>query len=308
MARTLRILLVEDDPEDALLFRRRCPPGAQLQHVTELQAALALLRQGATDVCFTDYRLGPAMGLDLIRAARREGLRVPMVVITGQDIESLGENALLAGATDFVPKDNLDAATIQRVARWALIRRHVENQREDLLGDTLLIQLMGEAPRPLPPAMAPATGADALRRVLYISQARRSFSQAELLSLCAGFAARNARTQVTGFLVQLGNCFLQLIEGEPPAIEVLLRAIQADARHSDMTIVLDEPISARAFGHWNMGCFNLNIRYEFSPSKWLSLLSALHRILEPMGADREHLIAMVRVLPELLAKHTAQAA
>ena len=123
MSKPLRILLVEDDADDALLFQRRSPPTFRVQHVTQADEALVVLRSQGCDVCFTDYRLGAGTGLELVRRARSEGLRVPLVVVTGQDVEALGENALLAGATDFVPKDDLSTATLERVARWALIRR-----------------------------------------------------------------------------------------------------------------------------------------------------------------------------------------
>lgn len=129
MTPALRILLVEDDAEDALLFGKRLPAGFRLVHVRETELAMSILRGAGCDVCFTDYRLGADTGLELVRQVRAEGLNVPMVVITGQDIESLGENALLAGATDFLPKDDLCAASIQRVARWAMIRRLVENRQ-----------------------------------------------------------------------------------------------------------------------------------------------------------------------------------
>lgn len=132
MSQNLKILLVEDDAEDALLFMRRCPNRYQVRHVECAADALRALRTQPYDLCFADFRLGAVSGLDLVREARAEGLRLPLIVITGQDIDSLGENALLAGATDFVPKDDLDTATIERVTRWALIRRHVENRRESV--------------------------------------------------------------------------------------------------------------------------------------------------------------------------------
>ena len=136
MNRPLQVLLVEDDAEDALLFMRRCPSSFRIRHVTSVGEALQALHVGGIDVCFTDYRLGLDTGLELVRDIRANGLRLPVVVITGQDVELLGENALIAGATDFVPKDGLDTASIERVTRWALIRRHVENRG---LGAPLLL-------------------------------------------------------------------------------------------------------------------------------------------------------------------------
>lgn len=300
MAKPLSILLVEDDAEDALLFRRRCPANAQLLQVSDVDGALQRLRLGGTDICFADYRLGAESGLDLIRKARNEGLRVPMVVITGQEIESLGENALLAGATDFVPKDDLNAAVIERVARWALIRRHVENRREDTLSEEAVLQLLG---RPPVPAVLDVTGtSEALRRVVYISQSRRAFTQLELLGLCASFAASNARCQITGVLVLAGNCFLQAIEGSPQAIEMLLRRIQVDPRHSDLSLLIDETIRKRSFAHWNMGCVHLNVRYEMSAGRWQNIRTELGQQLAEGQDRRRDLTQLIRTLPEVLGR------
>jgi len=303
MAKPLSILLVEDDAEDALLFKRRCPPQAQLRHVPDVASAMELLRHGGIDICFTDYQLGVASGLDLIRKARGEGLRVPMVVITGQEIESLGENALLAGATDFVPKDDLDASVIERVARWALIRRHVENRREDTLSEEAVLQLLGRAP--MPAVLDVSATPEELRRVVYISQSRRAFTQLELLNLCAGFAAGNARCQITGVLVLAGNCFLQVIEGSPQAVEVLLRRIQADSRHSDMSLLVDEPLRRRGFGQWNMGCVHLNVRYEMSAGRWQNILNELGQSLADGQDRRRDLTQLIRSLPDVLGRLAA---
>lgn len=303
MAKPLSILLVEDDAEDALLFKRRCPARAQLTHVLDVAAALELLRQGSIDICFTDYQLAAASGLDLIRKARNEGLRVPMVVITGQEVESLGENALLAGATDFVPKDDLDAAVIERVARWALIRRHVENRREDSLSEEAVLQLLGRPP--VPAVLDVSASAEELRRVVYMSQSRRAFTQLELLGLCAGFAAANARCQITGVLVLAGNCFLQVIEGSPQAIEVLLRRIQTDPRHSDMSLLADEPTRRRSFAQWNMGCVYLHVRYEMSAGRWQNVLTELGQSLCTGKDRRTELTQVIRSLPDVLGRLAA---
>lgn len=300
MSKPLRILLVEDDADDALLFQRRCPPTFRVQHVTQADAAMAVLRNQGCDLCFTDYRLGASTGLELVRRARAERLRVPLVVVTGQDVESLGENALLAGATDFVPKDDLSTATLERVARWALIRRHVENRREDAVGEEALTRLMGRAPRVA--AEPPAPASPAARRVIYLSRALRSFSGAELLTLCSAFSAANARLHVTGALLHVGNRFLQVIEGEQVVIEVLLRRIESDPRHGDLSVLIDEPINARAFAQWNMGCVNLNEQYELSSTQLAKLRTQASRLLEEVNAPREGIRELIRGLPALLQR------
>lgn len=303
MPKSLRILLVEDDAEDALLFQRRCPPGFRVQHVESAEAALTALRAGTYELCFTDYRLGTVTGLDLVRSARAEGQRLPIVVMTGQDVDSLGENALLAGATDFLPKDDLSSATLDRVARWALIRRHVENRRVDSVSNELVTRLMGRPPRgPLP-----ATPPD-LRRVLYLSRARRTFSAQDLLLMCGAFSAANAATHVTGVLVHAGNRFLQIIEGEPDTIEILLRRIEADARHGDMSVVLDEPVGTRLFAQWNMSCLHLDERYELSPTQWQGVRGQILRLLGGESMTRERIAQLIASLPALLGRAASVAA
>jgi CheY-like chemotaxis protein len=303
MSKPLRILLIEDDAEDALLFTRRCPSGYQVQHATSGVSALETLRRGGIDICFTDYRLGPDNGLDIVRAARAEGLRVPIVVVTGQDLEALGENALLAGATDFVPKDGLDGAAISRLTRWSLIRRHVENQREDALSEEALAQLLGHAPKS---QGAKSSSSDdspgTLRRVLYLSQALQTPSAQELLIMCSGFAAANARTHVTGVLVCAGNRFMQVMEGEHTAIEVLLQRIRRDPRHSDMAVVLDEVVPTRIFSQWNMGSVHLHERYDSSSTNWLGLQEQVNRLLRADGITRDSVSQLIRGLPTLLGR------
>lgn len=247
--RSLRILLVEDDHEDAFLFQKRCTHRVSVQHVTTVANALAALRESVFDACFVDYRLGADSGLDFVRAARARHVHLPLVVITGQQIEVLGENALLAGATDFIPKENLDAETIERTVRWALIRRHVEVHREDQANAAIVSHLMGR----VPPLATPPPGGDPLRRLLYVSLATQTISPAELLLMCSKFAAANARMGVTGVLIHSGERFLQAIEGPAPAIEILLRRIQSDSRHGQMQVILDEPAAGRLFEEWNMG-------------------------------------------------------
>lgn len=304
MSKSLQILLLEDDAEDALLFRRHCPPSYRVQHVSDSNTALEVLRDGSIDVCFTDYQLGATTGLDLVRAARAEGQRVPIIVITGQDLESLGENALLAGATDFVPKEDLDIVTIERVTRWSLIRRHVENRREDSMSEAAIAQLMGHPPKPALPA-TPVAPELALRRLLYLSLARRPISAQDLMAMSCNFAARNARTHVTGVLVYAGNRFMQVMEGEHTAIEVLMRRIERDTRHGDIAVVLDESVQTRLFSHWNMGCLHLNDRCEETPANWISIPAQVQRLLGHGSTTREGIGDLIRAMPGLLHRQQA---
>lgn len=294
MLRSLRLLLLEDDAEDAMLFQRRCPPGYRVHHVTTLDAALRAMREQEFDLCFADYRLGGQTGLDLLRTLRREGLRVPVVLITGQEIDALGENALLAGATDFVSKDDLYTRAIDKVCRRALIRRHADSQRDALAAPELVTALLGRAPLAARTSTSPQE-----RRVLYVSRARRAFNAQELLLMCSRFAGANAALNVTGVLAHAGNRFLQVLEGQGEALDTLLARIQADPRHGELAVLLDEPAPARLFSQWAMGCLHAEARYDHA-SDASALAARLMRLLGPAGLTREGIANVLMSLPMLL--------
>ncbi|MBU0789936.1 MAG: response regulator, partial [Gammaproteobacteria bacterium] len=138
---TTRLLLVEDDPEDVAIFRRHLPESSQLTVVTTLAAGLAAVAGGGFNVAFVDYRLGADSGLELVRATRATGNPLAIVVTTGQDIDLLGENALLAGATDFLPKADICTSAIARVTRWAMIRQFAELKRGLVISEAELREI-----------------------------------------------------------------------------------------------------------------------------------------------------------------------
>jgi CheY-like chemotaxis protein len=298
MSRLLNLLLVEDDVEDAWLFQRSCAGSCRVELVTAVQLALARLREGDFDVCFTDYRLGSQSGLELVRQARAEGLRVPIVVITGADLDTLAENALLAGATDFLTKDDLSGAAIARAARWSMIRRHVENRREDDASEDLLLKMLERPPSPV----AAGSSGQGLRRLLYMSRAQRTLPPAELLMLCSRFAAANERIGVTGVLVYAEDRFLQVIEGDHAAVGVLLERIARDPLHTDLIIAFDEPANARLFAGWNMGSLQLQDRRSPTPAEWAALPRRLPRLLGEGGSTRAGIEQLIRTLPSLLER------
>ena len=137
-----RVLLVDDNRDDELLFRHHCSkiPGCnwQIDHAASYADACALIAKGPHDLYFFDYRLGGHNGIELLHELHKLCYIAPVILITGLDDDQIGEDALIAGATDFLPKQELSPSVILRAARYAGIRRRAENQlqisaREDPL-------------------------------------------------------------------------------------------------------------------------------------------------------------------------------
>lgn len=127
MQQSLRLLLVEDDPDDALLLRMHLESaGYQLSccHVSnETDYKVALEHEW--DIILCDYSLpgfSPSAALDLLRA---RGLETPLLIISGMLSQSRAAELMIQGARDFIDKNDLSrlAPAIRRELQVCHLRR-----------------------------------------------------------------------------------------------------------------------------------------------------------------------------------------
>jgi serine phosphatase RsbU (regulator of sigma subunit) len=129
------VLLVEDDPGDALLVREalgEAAPELELREARTLADALALLPDGIA-CALLDLGLPDATGLDGVRRLRERAPTLAVVVITGRDDERLGIEALGAGAHDYLVKGQVEPWVLARAVRYAIERRRAELSERELL-------------------------------------------------------------------------------------------------------------------------------------------------------------------------------
>ncbi len=123
----IRVLLIEDDEDDYRLTRELLAevPGyrVELEWAASYEAGLSALARRQHDVCLLDYRLGECTGLDLLRRAAAEDYGIPFILLTGYSAFELDVEAMRAGAADYLLKDRIDAATLERAIRYALERK-----------------------------------------------------------------------------------------------------------------------------------------------------------------------------------------
>jgi DNA-binding NarL/FixJ family response regulator len=79
-----------------------------------------LLVEGGIDVCFIDHNMGPVTGLDLLRSLRAEGIRTPIVALTGQRDKAVVEEFARAGAGDYLDKNELSPESLLRALQKVL--------------------------------------------------------------------------------------------------------------------------------------------------------------------------------------------
>lgn len=135
--REIRLLLVEDDEDDYIITRDLLDDIAggayRLDWAQDLQTARDLLSLNEHDVCLMDYDLGPTDGVSLLKEAHTLGFTRPIIMLTGQDDERLDEQALSAGAVDYLVKSNLTESRLARAIRYAIARRETEVERIERL-------------------------------------------------------------------------------------------------------------------------------------------------------------------------------
>lgn len=131
----LNILLIDDD-EDAYVATRYLLSRMQgwrihLDWADTYEQGLETLNRHEHDIYLIDYRLNGHDGLEVLREAVAQGCRAPMIILTGLKDHAVDVQAMAAGAADYLVKDRLDTAHLERCIRYSLERRRLREQLEE---------------------------------------------------------------------------------------------------------------------------------------------------------------------------------
>ncbi len=135
MNETLKVLIVDDDEVDRMTIQRalrsRESPLAFTEATSCATAMAALQTYPRFDCLFLDYRLPDGNGLEFIQQLRNAGVRLPVIVLTGQGDEEVAVELMKAGASDYLTKSKISADTLPRLLHNAvrLHRSEMETER-----------------------------------------------------------------------------------------------------------------------------------------------------------------------------------
>jgi len=118
VVRRLRVLLVDDDSDDAVIFSKLLSRigglEPELTRAHSFEEGMELIRSGAYDMHFVDYRLGRNSGLDLVSQALTEVPGRQFVIVTGHGNAELELEARRRGANGYLSKSDLSVSTLEQ--------------------------------------------------------------------------------------------------------------------------------------------------------------------------------------------------
>jgi signal transduction histidine kinase len=134
MAKPIRVLIVEDSENDALLIVRelqRSGYEVTFERVDTGPAMSSALTGASWDIILSDYAMPGFSGLAALRLAEEQAPAVPFILVSGVIGEDIAVEAMRLGAHDYVLKNNLArlAPAVERELRDAEVRTRLEEER-----------------------------------------------------------------------------------------------------------------------------------------------------------------------------------
>lgn len=129
----MRVLLIEDDDGDALLVEELLLDAGEPFLMTRARTLREAGRVADDVGCvLLDLELPDSRGLQGVKLLQETLPDLAVVVLTGLADEHMGEEAVAAGAQDYLVKGQVDGFLLQRVVRYAVERQRAEETQRQL--------------------------------------------------------------------------------------------------------------------------------------------------------------------------------
>ncbi len=127
----LQVLIIEDNEGDFLLvtnYLSKVFPFANIIHCTYLAAAIALLKQQTVDIILLDLSLPDSNGEQSIKQLKALNGLPPVIILTGLADKQTGINSLRLGVQDYLIKDDINGAVLQKSILYSIERERIQVQ------------------------------------------------------------------------------------------------------------------------------------------------------------------------------------
>lgn len=128
MSKNVRVLLIEDNPEDRdviLADLEDAVAGVVVEVAPSLANGLSQLNSRSFDCILCDLGLPDCRGVDTVRRLAMPRTGVPILALTASQDQGLVSNVLEAGAQDYLVKGGYDIQVLSRSIDYAIRRQRV---------------------------------------------------------------------------------------------------------------------------------------------------------------------------------------
>jgi signal transduction histidine kinase/response regulator of citrate/malate metabolism len=123
MATALKILIIDDDKVDLITINRSISQSgiiASVENAFSAKDAMEKIKSFNYDLIFLDYLMPDSDGISFLKKLRNLGIETPVIFVTSQGDEKIASQAILGGASDYIPKTLLTADGISQSIRNVL--------------------------------------------------------------------------------------------------------------------------------------------------------------------------------------------
>ena len=140
MSNAIKILIIDDSPDDQLIYRRALSKATDAQYdlieAEDGERGLARVESEAPDCVLLDYSLPGRNGIEVLKRLRARHPFVPVAMLTGQGNETVAVAAMHEGAQNYISKSAITPESIQRVIRVSIdhcsMQKRIHEQRASL--------------------------------------------------------------------------------------------------------------------------------------------------------------------------------
>ncbi|MCP3928948.1 MAG: response regulator [Bacteroidetes bacterium] len=128
------ILLIEDNPGDVTLVKIYLPDSSmryKLFTAETLYEGLEIIQSKEIAITLLDLSLPDSTGFKTLIRYLEKAPQTPVIVLTGTNNEIIGNQAVKAGAQDFLVKDQFDGKILGRSIRYSLQRFKIQIKLEE---------------------------------------------------------------------------------------------------------------------------------------------------------------------------------
>jgi phosphoserine phosphatase RsbU/P len=233
MERRVRILLVEDDPDDVWVMRNllgdRWDEPFDMVQVELLSAAIERCREDHFDVVLLDLTLPDSSGLETFFAMHAHAGEAPIVVLSAYNDEQSAVKAVQAGAQDYLVKGQVNDQAVIRSIRYAIERSRRYRAEEAVRDTSEEFRAAQEIQRRLYPGESPTLAGFDIAGALYPAKATAGdyFDYIPMLGDCLGVVVGDVSSHGMGpalLMSETRACLRTLAQVHTDVGEILTRA------------------------------------------------------------------------------------